>query len=252
MNTIDYESSEELCAKLAAENDTVILAFSTGKDSIASWLQLRKYFKRIIPFYKYLVPGLQFVEDSLKYYEDFFGCHIYRFPNPALYRILRNAIFQPPYRLEVIADKVFVEDELYNDLTVPDMICAEFDLPDNTYTAIGVRAADNPMRYMAVKQNGAINYNKYTFYPIYDWKKDNLLHEIDEAGIQLPIDYDMFGRTFDGLHYSFQKPLKEHFPEDYKRFLKFFPLADIELARWEGVDKHNKPRNEVAEYEQMG
>ena len=52
--------------------DTILLAFSRGKDSIAAWLALRdsKLFKRIIPVYLYLVPGLKFEEESLKYFED--------------------------------------------------------------------------------------------------------------------------------------------------------------------------------------
>lgn len=44
---LDYHSSAELCQQMAQECDTAILAFSTGKDSIAAWLQMRKYFKRI-------------------------------------------------------------------------------------------------------------------------------------------------------------------------------------------------------------
>ena len=85
-----HKTSSEMCEQMAAECDTAILAFSTGKDSIAAWLQMRKYFKRIIPYYCYTVPGLTFVEESLKYYEDFFGTHICRLPHRSLARMLRN------------------------------------------------------------------------------------------------------------------------------------------------------------------
>ena len=81
---------------MAQECDTAILAFSTGKDSIAAWLQMRRYFKRIVPYYCYSVPNLGFVERSLAYYEDFFGTHIYRLPHRSLYRCLRGLVFQPP------------------------------------------------------------------------------------------------------------------------------------------------------------
>ena len=65
---LEYNTSAELCDQMARECDTAILAFSTGKDSIAAWLQMRRYFKRIIPYYCYSVPGLEFVEKSLCYY----------------------------------------------------------------------------------------------------------------------------------------------------------------------------------------
>ena len=48
---VDASSGESLCRTMAEECDTAILAFSTGKDSIAAWLQLRKYFKHIVPYY---------------------------------------------------------------------------------------------------------------------------------------------------------------------------------------------------------
>ena len=93
---LSYTTSAELCEQMARECDTAILAFSCGKDSIAAWLQMRKYFKHIVPYYCYIVPGLEFVEKSLSYYEDFFGCHIYRLPHRSLYRFLRGMVFQSP------------------------------------------------------------------------------------------------------------------------------------------------------------
>ena len=65
-DNIEYSSSDELCEKMAKECDTCLLAFSLGKDSVASWLQCRKYFKHVIPFYKYNIPNLEFVEEDRK------------------------------------------------------------------------------------------------------------------------------------------------------------------------------------------
>ena len=56
-----FASCDELCAYLARFNDTAILGFSAGKDSVGCWLQLRKHFKRVVPFYLYYVPGISFV-----------------------------------------------------------------------------------------------------------------------------------------------------------------------------------------------
>ena len=223
---LEYHSSAELCEQMAKECDTCILAFSTGKDSIAAWLQLRKYFQRIVPYYCYSIPGLSFVEESLRYYEVFFGCHIYRLPHRSFYRWLRGMVFQSPERVTKI-EALDIPGEEYDD--VRDLE----GLPPAAYVATGVRMADSPMRRIGLTTHGCINHNQKRFYPVYDWKKADLLREIDNAGVKLPVDYRMFGRTFDGLDYRFLAPIKENYPEDYRKILSWFPLADLEIRRRE-------------------
>ena len=229
-DNVDASTSARLCETMAQECDTAILAFSTGKDSIAAWLQMRKYFKRIIPYYCYTVPGLEFVENSLKYYEEFFGCHIYRLPHRSLYRMLRNLVFQPPEHVTKI-EALDIPGEEYDDSAIGDIIRDCMELPGNVFAGTGVRMADSPMRRIAMKTHGAINRNAKRFYPVFDWKKEDLLREFDESGVKLPIDYKLFGRTFDGIDYRFLQPIKEHFPRDYEKIITWFPLAELELYR---------------------
>ena len=231
---LSYETGEELCEKMAAECDTAILAFSTGKDSIGAWLQMRKYFRNIVPYYCYSVPKLGFVEDSLKYYEDFFGCHIYRLPHRSFYRFLRCMVFQSPPHVTKI-EALDLPGEEYDDRMVGEIIRSMAKLPEACYAGTGVRMADSPMRRIGIKTHGAINHNDKRFYPVYDWNKERLLNEIDAAGVKLPVDYELFGRTFDGLDYRFLKPISERFPEDYEKILTWFPLADMEIYRREGL-----------------
>ena len=227
---LNYTTGAELCDQMAAECDTAILAFSTGKDSIAAWLQMRKYFKRIIPYYCYCVPDLEFVEDSLTYYEKFFGQKIYRLPHRALYNWLNSGMFQPPKRIPVIEDFGLPE---MDDILLGEIIRDAGDLAPEVYTGIGVRMADSPVRRLAIKKHGAINHNGKMFYPVFDWKKADLLEAIEKSGVKLPIDYRYFGRTFDGLDYRFLKPIKEHFTRDWQKILEWFPLAEVEIYRKE-------------------
>lgn len=230
---LDYKCSAELCEQMAAECDTAILAFSTGKDSIAAWLQLRRYFRRIVPYYCYCVPGLEFVERSLAYYEDFFGQHIYRLPHRSFYRWLSGFVFQPPTRVTAIEAMEMPQN--YDDETIGDLIRMCAGLPEAAYVATGVRMADSPMRRLGIKTHGAVNHNAKRFYPVYDWLKADMVRELKASGVELPVDYRFFGRTFDGLDYRFLLPIKEHFPEDYQRILEWFPLAELEIARREGA-----------------
>lgn len=223
-----HESSTELNAWIAGQGDTCVLSFSTGKDSIAAWLELRRHFKRVVPFYAFLIPGLSFVEKSLAYYERFFETPILRVPHPFLYRCLNSLVFQAPQNCALI-ERADLANFDYAD--VYRFVKEDTGLPDSAWVATGVRAVDNPLRMITVRQSGAYNPGLRTFMACFDWNKSRVLDEIKAAGVGLPVDYRVFGRSFDGLDYRFLAPLKEHFPEDYARVLELFPLADLELFR---------------------
>jgi 3'-phosphoadenosine 5'-phosphosulfate sulfotransferase (PAPS reductase)/FAD synthetase len=206
--------------------DTVLLAFSGGKDAISAWLAVRDHF-RVVPYFMYLVPGLEFIEESLSYYERVLGTRIIRVPHPSLFRCLNNLVFQPPERRALIA-RARLDNLDYKD--IQDLLRADHGIP-RAYVATGVRAADSPLRRLAVMRHGVINDKKKQFWPVHDWRIADVWREIGAAGIKLPVDYEMFGRSFDGLDYRFLKPIKDRFPRDYARILEWFPLADLEIFR---------------------
>lgn len=223
-------TGDDVIQAVRAQHDTVLLAFSRGKDSIAAWLAIRERFPRVVPYYLYRIPGLEFVERSLLYYEEVMQRHIVRLPHPATIRQLNAAVFQPPERLGVI-EAAQMWQPGYEDIRR--IICEDQGLPGDTPVAFGVRAADNPIRRAHFVKHGAISWTQYKFYPVWDWSKDKLISEIRRSGIRLPPDYRMFGRSFDGLDLRFLAPLKKHYPRDYERVLEYFPLADLEAYRYE-------------------
>lgn len=223
-------NGEEVIREIRKHTDTVLLSFSCGKDAICAWLALRPHF-RVIPYYLYLVPDLQFVERSLQYYEEFFATRIYRLPHASLYRMLNKFVFQAPERCQIIESCELPMLD-YDDINA--LLCEDLHLTiASTFTASGVRAADSPTRHAAVKRFGAINWKRRTFWPIWDWKKPDLRKALTQSGAKLPVDYRIFGRSFDGLDYRFLMPIKQHFPEDYQKILEWFPLADLEIKRRE-------------------
>lgn len=207
---------------------------SLGKDAIGSWLQLRRYFKRIVPVYLYIVPDLEFVERSVKYYEDFFQCKIIQYPHPSLYRLLANCIFQAPENCLIVEEANLGEfDYAYVSRAVKE---AE-KLPADLLAANGVRMNDSINRRTAIQKSGSVNYGTGVFYPIYDWDKKRLVKELREAKVKLPVDYKWFGRSFDGIDYRFLEPLRKHSPKDFQKVLQFFPLADVELFRRKQLER---------------
>lgn len=224
------DCSERCIERIAETTDTVILSFSAGKDSIAAWLAIRPYFKRIVPYFLYIVPDLEFVEQSVRYYEDFFETRIYRMPHTSWFRMLKHLTFQPPERISII-DSFELGEPDYQEIR--DLVCQTAKIPEGTFDAKGTRAADSIMRRTNFKRRGGINWNKKFFFPVWDWRKDELVHRLRESGVKMPIDYQLFGQSFDGIDFRFLYPIKQHFPDDYARILEWFPLAELEIKRYE-------------------
>lgn len=223
-------NGEAVIRAIQDETDTVLMSFSCGKDSLAAWLAIRPRFKTIVPFYLWSVPGLGFIEGSLRYYEDFFQTHILRLPHPSFWRQLNNFMWQPPERIQVIR-AAGMPSFNYDDINR--FLIQQHDLPDTTFCVSGVRAVDSPNRWASMKQHGPINWKRRYCYPVWDMRKDALIDLLNSHNVKLPVDYAMFGRSFDGVDYRFLKPIQEHYPEDYERILEWFPLARLEIMRYE-------------------
>lgn len=229
-------TSAEVRAQLAAEGRPVLVAFSGGKDAIAAELALHDAGVETILAYLYYVPGrepgrsLAFVEEGLTALEAKLGKQIHRYPHPSFYRWLNNFVFQPPERCEVIEAANFPTPDY---ATMWALIRRDLDLPADTWVADGVRAADSIVRRASFTRHGVMKAKDHKVSPIADWLKGEVLDRIAAAGIALPVDYQWFGRSFDGIDYRFLAPIAEHAPADFERILEWFPLADAELFRAE-------------------
>lgn len=222
----------EVIKTVRRHQDKTLLAFSTGKDAIAAWLAIRDHFDEVVPYYLYLVPGLEFVEESLAYYERFFGCRIHRLPHPSLHRWLNALMYQAPENIAVIEQAGLPEFD-YADIQRAMVQAVRPDLQNDMLVADGVRAADSPMRRIAISKNGPISFERARYHPVWDMLKADLIDMFRAHNVKLPVDYKIFGRSFDGLDLRFLMPIKKHFPRDYQKILEWFPLADIEIARYE-------------------
>lgn len=222
-------TSEEVLQRLAAEGNPVLLAFSTGKDSIATWIALEEHGIEVVPVYMWIVPNLKFVNDTLDYFEDFFDTEIHYYPHPAFYMFLRNATAQAPERLSLI-EAMSIPKITYDDIWAA--VRQDLDMPD-AWIADGVRAADSITRRASLIRHGVMKEHSKKVSPIADWLKAEVMDAIIQRGIELPIDYELFGRSFDGLDYRFIKPLKEHLPDDYAVLETWFPMLEADILRHE-------------------
>jgi hypothetical protein len=224
-------TSAKLREKMAElTGDTAFLAFSCGKDAIAAWLAIKPHFKRIIPVHYVAVPGLTFIEKSLAYYEDFFECKILRRLHPGFVRILRANVFQSPEHWMAVEDADLPPESQYSHETIWADVRRTENAP-NAFVANGVRACDSPYRRLSYQKHGAVNWNRMSWWPICDWNLQMVDEALSASGVKLPVDYRLWGRSFDGIDHRFLEPMRRLMPEDYKRVLEWFPLADLEMFR---------------------
>jgi hypothetical protein len=211
---------------------------------MCTWLQLRKFFDRVIPVHMYLIPGLQFMEKQLAYYEDFFQTPILRYPRESFWWILQEPQYQPPWRVISCYEKIPLPVN-YGAWTLENDLRARFGVPQ-AWTGQGIRAFDSLTRRTAFRRTGPLHPWLRYFYPIYDWKFDRMTHELRTAqpapgastrtielsrrGLRLPIDYRFTNRSFDSPRERFLRYIERLFPEDYERIKFWMPL--VECERW--------------------
>lgn len=220
-------TSAEVVAKLASLGDPVMLSFSCGKDSIAAWIALEDAGIDVVPVYMYLVPNLKFVNDELDYFERVFGKRIHRYPHASFYRLINNFVFQAPERLRVIEAANLPTPE-YADIWK--LVKEDLDM-EGAWVADGVRAADSIVRRASFVKHGVMKPNLLKVSPIADWLKGEVIEEIERRGIELPVDYEIWGRSFDGIDARFTGPMREYLPEDYETLRTWFPMIEADLAR---------------------
>ncbi len=221
-------TSAEVRRRLAEEGKPVLLAFSCGKDSIAAWCAMRDEGIDVIPAYLYYVPGLTWINEELDYFEQKFGTRIYRYPHPSLYRWLNNFVYQAPERLRYI-EAAQLPTPTYEQTW--DLIRDHLGLPKGTWCADGVRAADSIQRRGAFVRYGYWRHASRKVSPIGDWLKGEVMDCIESHGLKLPVDYEWFGRSFDGIDRRFTEVLKQRDPEDFEVLRSWFPLLEADHVR---------------------
>ena len=234
------ESSADMRRRLAADGRPVIVAFSRGKDSICAMISLLAAGVEVIPVHLWRVPGLKFEDDSIRDFERFFDTKIYNLPHRDFWYYLAEGVHTAPWQSAIIAAAGIEQIPFPLFWT---MVKESLDLPEDTWVCDGVRAADSPMRRLAMQTHGpwtdklekvdGESYKTRTAHVVWDWKIADIRRCIAQNNVQLPVDYDLFGRTFDGLDYRFIKPVQEHLPEDYETVRRWFPGVDLEMMRYE-------------------
>jgi hypothetical protein len=228
-------SSSELVEIVRRDFGNRLIMSVSGKDSVAAWLYLREQGFELIPYWCYDIPGMSFDEQAYEYYQEFFQTKIYRIPHPILYNYLRRGDFQPP---DVWAKLKAMHLPNYDYFVIENLIALENGLGENYLSAVGMRAADNLNRLRMIRPQGPGGLKRRRwYYPIWDWKLADVRAILRKHNCKLSRSYAYFDNTGNGVDYLTLSVLRDHLPADYRRVLELYPLAEMEVLRFEKIGK---------------
>ena len=223
--------SDELCRSIARESNGVcLLSFSRGKDALAAWLNLSRFFTRIIPFTCSAVPHLPFADEYLEYVERIFGTHVIRIQDGGLYSMIDALRFQWPHDEEWINAADLPQ---YDAQAIAGFIRMRLGVP-RAWTAYGLNASDSIDRMITVRQcHGRYNGTR-SFYPNFDWTHTQIMDALRQSNICLSNEYHIASRSFAGSPMPHTLlAVQKRAPAVFKKLEFYYPLLKASLCRTE-------------------
>lgn len=201
-------------------SDSVIVAFSGGKDSCVVMDLCMRYFRRCVPFFMYLVPDLEFQEKLLRQYEKRYNTEIIRIPHFECSNFLKYGSFT---LYDDNVDIVGIKDT-YEYLREKTGI---------HWIAAGERAKDSIVRNAMIKKSGSIDYKRGRFYPVAYWSKQEILHYIKMKKLYLSPEQKKLGFSFRSLAGSELSVIKNLYPADFEKIKAIYPFCEASVKRFE-------------------
>lgn len=233
--TANTEATDALCKEIAKKSNGVcFLGFSRGKDSLCAWLNLRRYFKRVIPFHCASWCGMRFAKEYLDYCEYEMQTKILRLMGEDFPTALSLGYYQP------LGDYPAIErmpEQNYSKLDVLSRLRLKLHLP-RVWCAFGISMNYSIDRRIYCQKTGGMSTINKTFYPCFDWTKDQIIETLQSSGLKLSSEYRYTNRTLGNIpSYTVNKVLREHYPADYVRMLAHYPWAEAKTVREEILDR---------------
>lgn len=217
----------------AAGIRAVNVAFSGGKDSIATLDLCVKHFDHVAAYHMHMVRGLSWEEQPIAWAEKTFGIKVIRLPSPFLSMLLRQATF----RHVTVASR-----------TCPRIQPKDIDAYVRSKTgfrwiATGERARDSLERQAYIKHTEGVDHKRGRFYPVGFWREQDVsaylqIHRLPTPKQYTFTDSDIFKqrgakkREFGGFQLDTIAFIRETLPDDYAKIRKVFPLIEGQYTRW--------------------
>lgn len=202
--------------------DTILVAFSTGKDSIVVLDLCKRYFKNVYAFFEYFVPNVGYEEQTLKWYESHYDIQIMRVPCEMVTRIFHYGLCCPAdYTYPIVS-----ETDLYY------WVKAQTGC---YWLASGERKDDSLQRRGMITNKGTIDRDRGRMYPVANWSRKDINAYIKYRKLKLPSSYRDLNRSL-ALPYNAEW-LKDKYPDDYDKVVSLYPFIGVLAEREKNYGK---------------
>jgi sulfate adenylyltransferase subunit 2 len=219
-NTIETIKSVSSLTKKA-----ILFHSATGKDSIALLDLMRPYFDEILCVYMYIVPNLEHINKYIKHAETKYNVKFIQTPHFALYSYIKSGY---------LGIKKNENTKLLRLSQITENVCLKYGIE---WAFFGFKQSDSMNRRLMLRtyENNNINYKNKKCYPLSEWKNADVLKYIETKRLTNPINYGALaqsqGTSISDLNFLLW--CKTNYPNDYKKILSYFPLAEIKVYEHE-------------------
>lgn len=205
-----YKSIEAISKK----SSSVLLFCSLGKDSLVLLDLAYPKFDRIVCVFMYFVKGLEHIERYIKWLKAKYpNVEFVQVPHWNLSHILRSGLCcvpNPKVKLLKLAD---VEKSMKLKYGID-------------YVLYGMKKADSMNRRIMLNRMGFPYEQNGACYPLADWTQKEILSYMRQRKLPEPIRYSKKASGGVGLNIECFLWLRENNPEDLKKIVNVFPMAE--------------------------
>lgn len=223
--------------KIRQETDSVILFHSAGgKDSIVLCDILAKSFKKVVCCYMYMVKDLEHLNRQIKW-------TLKKYPNVTFIQMPHFA--KSCY--EKYGDLKLQKNEKQRILNLENCIELARKATGIEWVCLGFKATDGLNRRVMLKtyEDGAIFRGGHKFFPLASYTNKWCLKYIEENNLIKPIDYGMargVSSEFVPNNTGCLLWVREHYPKDYEKTVKEYPVVERYIYEYERYTAINKEK----------
>ena len=220
------EKALNIVKTIATQSNSVILFHSaSGKDSIALLDLLYPYFERIICVYMYVVPNLDHINRYISFAQK-------KYPKAKFIQVPHYALFSY-YQTGYMGCKKRGDIRKYNLSELTEIIRQRFAIE---WVCFGFKMADGMNRRIMLRtyEQNAINRDTCKFYPLSEYKNDDILQYIEAHNLIRPEKYGdtrSMGTNISDVGYLTY--LRNNYPQDLKKIIAEFPMVERTLYEYD-------------------
>lgn len=201
-----------------------LVSYSAGADSTACMDLCARAGVQPVPYFWYMVPGLEMLEPWFSAAEKRWGRKVLQFPGPSFARDMAYGRFRPNLPKKYLA-------KMPDAVSVSSILEAARKRSGCEWVLLGHRMNDSFVRRGMLKPIKGVDTKHHKAYPVWNWKREHVFAYLRER--RLPIHPMSQARNkwgFNSINSDNVAWIKEHYPRDYERILKFFPYVSVLLA----------------------